>query len=164
MGVYALQRKAVLLVYIPRAGARDGARNGDEGAVLDKADFRAPRGVEFRRAAPCYGCCLRLALPRPGVLYNFGAVVNYVGHASSQIIRVPCGSNENEKVILANWFRSIDRSEKLCERTRNGRTSHGHALSRIRINLQNKHAFYKRASQVVSIKHYINEVIIDSRV
>lgn len=127
MEVYTLQRKAVLLVYIPRTGARNGARNGDEGAVLDKADFRAPRGVEFRRTAPRYGCCLRLALPRPGVLYNFGAVVNYVSHASSQIIRVTYESDRRRFILFK--LLSMHNSENFAEElSRNGDI-------RIRINL-----------------------------
>lgn len=91
--VYVTTERGTFGICIPRAGAWDGARNSDERSVLDEADFRVPRGVEFRRAAPRYGCCLRLAPPRPGVLYNFGAVVDYVGHASPQVIRVPCESD-----------------------------------------------------------------------
>jgi len=75
-------------MYIPRARARNETRNGDEGTVLDEADFRFPRGIEFRRAAPGHGCCFRLALPRPRVFYDPGAVVDYVGHAPPQVIRV----------------------------------------------------------------------------
>lgn len=135
MEAYTLQRGKRYFWYIPWTGARNRTRNGDEGAVLDEADFRVSRGVEFRWTTPRYGCCLRLALPRPGVFYNFGAVVDYVSHASSQIIRVSCESDGTRILVSQIILRYVTSTVKRDE----GATRTLDAFA-FWINLQNKHS------------------------
>lgn len=78
-------------VFIYVLGARAWNRSWDrcERTILHETNFRASCSVEFRRTAPRNGSRLRLAFSRLGVFYYPGAIVDYVSHTASQVIRVP---------------------------------------------------------------------------